>query len=231
MRRWICQREPHINANSTMCLLVELILCASRRFVIDAFIYAKREASNSQKDRIGSPCSLMSMDSRKISSLLRVFFHIAAVATSVCAWTTRHPVNVKMTRRTGSSYASKISHYHLKQQTRRLSSTLLRTQCSTQPLSDDGGSLIGTSQVLQKLLRPFETCDVDRMSGTDLAYIGDVVYELFVRSRTVWPPKRTADLQQQAVALVRGTYNERTILGLHGLPMISSFLTLFTALL
>ena len=43
------------------------------------------------------------------------------------------------------------------------------------------------------------------MSGTDLAYIGDVVYELYIRTRTVWPLKRTTDLQQQVVALVRGT--------------------------
>jgi hypothetical protein len=54
-------------------------------------------------------------------------------------------------------------------------------------------------------LRPVVSCDADRMSGTDLAYMGDVVYELFVRSRTVWPPQRTADRQDTAVALVRGT--------------------------
>jgi 23S rRNA maturation mini-RNase III len=53
-------------------------------------------------------------------------------------------------------------------------------------------------------LRPNGSCDADRMSGTDLAYMGDVVYELFVRSRTVWPPQRTADRQDTAVALVRG---------------------------
>lgn len=53
-------------------------------------------------------------------------------------------------------------------------------------------------------LRPPAPCNVDQMSATDLAYVGDVVYELYVRSRTVWPPKRTADVQQQAVALVRG---------------------------
>lgn len=59
---------------------------------------------------------------------------------------------------------------------------------------------------LLDLLSPIPECRVDRMSSTDLAYIGDVVYELFIRSRTVWPPKRTADLQQQAVALVRAEY-------------------------
>ena len=53
-------------------------------------------------------------------------------------------------------------------------------------------------------LVPSSSCRVDQMSGTDLAYIGDVVYELYIRTRTVWPLKRTTDLQQQVVALVRG---------------------------
>ena len=60
---------------------------------------------------------------------------------------------------------------------------------------------------LPQLLLPHEKCQVDRLSGTDLAYIGDVVYELFIRSRTVWPPKRTSDLQNQVVAVVRGKSN------------------------
>jgi hypothetical protein len=57
---------------------------------------------------------------------------------------------------------------------------------------------------LQQLLLPSTSCDVGQMSTSDLAYIGDVVYELFIRSRTVWPSKRTSDLQLQVVALVRG---------------------------
>jgi len=68
---------------------------------------------------------------------------------------------------------------------------------------DEGGE--PTKMIsLANLLRPSSNCQVDRMSATDLAYLGDVVYELFIRSRTVWPPKRTADLQEQVVALVRG---------------------------
>ena len=60
--------------------------------------------------------------------------------------------------------------------------------------------------VLLNLLSPPVTCDIDRMSSTDLAYIGDVVYEMLVRSNKVWPPKRTSDLQQQVVQLVRGEF-------------------------
>lgn len=61
------------------------------------------------------------------------------------------------------------------------------------------------SSRLLELLRPPPSCKVEQMSSTDLAYIGDVVYELLVRSMHVWPPKRTSDLQTTVVALVRGT--------------------------
>ena len=63
-----------------------------------------------------------------------------------------------------------------------------------------------SSSSLLALLRPPLPCRVQQMSSTDLAYIGDAVYELMVRSWAVWPPKRTSDLQTQVVALVRGAY-------------------------
>jgi hypothetical protein len=61
-----------------------------------------------------------------------------------------------------------------------------------------------TELALLDLLSPSPDCTVGRMSSTELAYIGDVVYELMVRSKKVWPPKRTQDLQNQVVRLVRG---------------------------
>jgi hypothetical protein len=57
---------------------------------------------------------------------------------------------------------------------------------------------------LLEMLSPQSSCTVNQMSGTELAYIGDVVFELFVRSRHVWPSKRTTDLQNLVVGLVRG---------------------------
>ena len=69
---------------------------------------------------------------------------------------------------------------------------------------EEKGDGIRHQEVLINLLSPPATCDIDRMSSTDLAYIGDVVYEMLVRSNKVWPPKRTSDLQQQVVQLVRG---------------------------
>ncbi|KAL7575031.1 hypothetical protein ACA910_010842 [Epithemia clementina (nom. ined.)] len=59
--------------------------------------------------------------------------------------------------------------------------------------------------ILNTLL-PAKSCDARRMSSTDLAYIGDVVYELFVRSQFVWPSRRTKDLQKQVVARVRAEF-------------------------
>jgi hypothetical protein len=63
---------------------------------------------------------------------------------------------------------------------------------------------------LLEMLSPPSSCTVNQMSGTELAYIGDVVFELFVRSRHVWPSKRTTDLQNLVVGLVRGTLKIKT---------------------
>jgi len=41
------------------------------------------------------------------------------------------------------------------------------------------------------------------MNTSSLAYIGDVVFELFVRSRYVWPNRRMSDLQNKVVSVVR----------------------------
>lgn len=61
------------------------------------------------------------------------------------------------------------------------------------------------SMSLQELLLPSMDCDVNQIGPTALAYIGDNVFELMVRARHVWPTRRTADLQQQVVSVVRGT--------------------------
>jgi hypothetical protein len=54
---------------------------------------------------------------------------------------------------------------------------------------------------LKNLLLLSEKFQVDRLSATDLAYIGDGVYELFIRSRTA------SDLQLEVVAFVGGKIN------------------------
>jgi hypothetical protein len=108
--------------------------------------------------------------------LLNDLLHTASAWT---AHTSRHPPIPSVT--TGKQYRC----IYLKAQT-------------------DGSSESRANIPLRELLLPSTSCDVGQMSTSDLAYIGDVVYELFIRSRTVWPPKRTSDLQLQVVALVRG---------------------------
>ena len=65
---------------------------------------------------------------------------------------------------------------------------------------------VGTSvpPSLIELLMPNSKCNPTQMSPTSLAYIGDSVFELFVRSRYVWPSRRTTDLQKIVVGRVRG---------------------------
>lgn len=45
--------------------------------------------------------------------------------------------------------------------------------------------------------------DIQRLSPAGLAYLGDAVYELFIRSRCLLPPSRLRDYHQQVVACVR----------------------------
>jgi ribonuclease-3 family protein len=90
-----------------------------------------------------------------------------------------------------------------------------------QTISDDGETSNGETsneessvlpnKSLMELLMPMETCSVNQMSGTDLAYIGDVVFELYIRSRHVWPSKRTSDLQNIVVGIVRAEHQSHLV--------------------
>ncbi|MEB3310450.1 MAG: ribonuclease III domain-containing protein [Snowella sp.] len=44
---------------------------------------------------------------------------------------------------------------------------------------------------------------LNQLSPSSLAYLGDAVYELYVRTRFLLPPKRVADYHHQVVAQVR----------------------------
>jgi len=55
-----------------------------------------------------------------------------------------------------------------------------------------------------ELMSPIDTVKPEQMSASSLAYLGDVVFELFVRSRYVWPSRRMSDLQNKVVSVVRG---------------------------
>ena len=58
-----------------------------------------------------------------------------------------------------------------------------------------------------ELMSPINTAKPDQMSASSLAYLGDVVFELFIRSRYVWPSRRMSDLQNKVVSVVRGKYH------------------------
>ena len=47
----------------------------------------------------------------------------------------------------------------------------------------------------------------DQMSASSLAYLGDVVFELFIRSRYVWPSQRMSGVQKKVVSIVRGKHH------------------------
>ncbi len=44
---------------------------------------------------------------------------------------------------------------------------------------------------------------LDRLSPASLAYLGDAVYELYIRARYLWPPRRISDYHDRVVAEVR----------------------------
>jgi hypothetical protein len=55
-----------------------------------------------------------------------------------------------------------------------------------------------------ELMSPDSSTKPDQMSASALAYLGDVLFELFIRSRYVWPNRRMSDLQNKVVSIVRG---------------------------
>lgn len=44
---------------------------------------------------------------------------------------------------------------------------------------------------------------VEQLSPASLAYIGDAVYELYIRTRCLWPPKKISLYHDQVVSKVR----------------------------
>lgn len=80
-----------------------------------------------------------------------------------------------------------------------------RNRCRCRSASSD------SEHILRKLLLPSEKCQVEQMSSTDLAYVGDAVYELMIRTLKVWPSKRTSDLQSQVVSIVNGKCSRQMI--------------------
>lgn len=70
-------------------------------------------------------------------------------------------------------------------------------------------------------LRATANCEtqIGQISPAALAYLGDAVYELFVRTYFLLPPKRSQTYHQQVVAQVRAESQANTLLALQ--PFLS----------
>lgn len=69
-----------------------------------------------------------------------------------------------------------------------------------QKSQNDGDSFLGLKKLLGLKLTPTELASISPVS---LAYMGDAVFELYVRSRFLLPAKRVRDYHQQVVSQVK----------------------------
>ena len=58
---------------------------------------------------------------------------------------------------------------------------------------------------------PLSLADVQRISPSALAYLGDAVYELYVRQLLIFPPQRIQSYHQQVVSWVRAESQAKTL--------------------
>jgi len=70
------------------------------------------------------------------------------------------------------------------------------------PPKNLAAAILGSS-VVNDELRTFLNDQVQQLPATALAYLGDSVYELYVRTHYILPPKRSQTYHQQVVAQVR----------------------------
>jgi len=78
------------------------------------------------------------------------------------------------------------------------------------PIADDGQKLSLTDISLNRLLSAMATpAEVERLSPAAWAYLGDAVYELYVRTLYIVPPKRLHAYHELVVAQVRAETQAR----------------------
>ena len=96
-----------------------------------------------------------------------------------------------------------IHHVQLEQRSNGL---MIRSELSSSHSIDDRSSQESNDDLslLIELMSPVSSAQPDQMSASSLAYLGDVVFELFIRSRYVWPQRRMPVLQNTVVGLVNG---------------------------
>ena len=137
---------------------------------------------------------------------------VSAFQQQIHIITPRHTLSsksyLKTTRRPSSSYHTTATTLYSSDESSEdhppTGGRLEQSSKSSSAFSSDNTN--DKTLLLFDLLVPSMACNVNQMSGTELAYIGDVVFELYIRSKYIWPQKRTSDLQQKVVAIVRGKF-------------------------
>lgn len=72
--------------------------------------------------------------------------------------------------------------------------------------------MINSVSSLSTSLQPsLSLADVQRISPSALAYLGDAVYEMYVRQLFVFPPQRIQSYHQQVVSWVRAESQAKTL--------------------
>ncbi len=96
-----------------------------------------------------------------------------------------------------------IHHVQLKQRSNGL---MIRSESPSSHSMDGRSSQESNDDLslLIELMSPVSSAQPDQMSASSLAYLGDVVFELFIRSRYVWPQRKMPVLQNTVVGLVNG---------------------------
>lgn len=125
-----------------------------------------------------------------ILMLSTALFYVICHASALVPTHTRH-INSHQRYHINNGPVNKIS----KTCTSTLDSSNLLDNDSSLPSQDD---LISFCE----LMSPVSSAQPDQMSASSLAYLGDVVFELFIRSRYVWPSRRMPQLQNTVVSLV-----------------------------
>jgi len=77
---------------------------------------------------------------------------------------------------------------------------------------DNNSALSGTEARFRQLNAAADPqCQIQQISPAALAYLGDAVYELYIRSHYLLPPKRLCDYHDQVVAQVRAESQANTL--------------------
>ncbi len=80
-------------------------------------------------------------------------------------------------------------------------------------VTSDHASMLGQSvqSILSSLSSEMTEKQAEKLSPIALAYIGDAVFELYVRSQLLSPPKRIRDYHQQVVSKVKAEQQSRYV--------------------